>query len=470
MTSGSGHPQSIGKYQIEAVLGRGAMGVVYKAYDPTIERHVALKTVRPDLLGGHDGEQLRARFKREAKAAGRCMHPNIVAVFDFSDQGDTPFIAMEYVKGKELSQFIRQGVMFERSVALFIIAQVLSALEFAHGQGVVHRDVKPDNIIVLKGGKIKVTDFGIARLEVTGFTQVGSVIGTPSYMAPEQFKGDTADHRSDIFSTGVVLFELLTGKKPFPGGSATEIMYRVLNVPPLSFADVGTEAPAALDAAVLKALQQAPEDRYQSADEFARVLRSALSDPKAEGQISQSDEEVLVSTLGSGPALQGAALTSLEADLLGRAEADLAHYIGPIAKILVRKAAAQTTSVTELYKALAEHIPADDDRETFLKRAKRLEGGASRTMATRDTAGRTVSTVVGKTDASDTAFQADVLDSLTGELTIHLGPIARVLVKKSARSAGTLDDLVDTLADHIQDDGDRRSFLDRVTARLPGGA
>ena len=210
------------------------MGVVYKGYDEGIDRYVAIKTVHRNLLSGEEGADWLQRFRREARAAGRCLHQNIVTIFEFGEQEGMPYIVMEFVEGQELSDMIRarDANNIDRARAVEITAQVLDALEYAHANGIVHRDIKPGNIIILKDGTVKVTDFGIARIDSTSMTAHGSVVGTPSYMSPEQFTGQEIDRRSDIFSTGVVLFELLTGQKPFPGKSATEVMYKLLNHQP----------------------------------------------------------------------------------------------------------------------------------------------------------------------------------------------------------------------------------------------
>ncbi len=267
-----GELEKLGKYDILSTLGQGAMGVVYKGFDPHIERTVAIKTIRKDALEHKEMEPLLVRFKREAQAAGRLTHPAIVTVYEYGEEADSAFIAMEFVQGRELKSFLDNSERFPMEMINSIISQLLDALAYSHGQGVVHRDIKPGNIIVLENGKIKVTDFGIARIESSTLTQFGDVIGTPSYMSPEQFSGQQVDNRSDLFSTGVILYHMLTGEKPFPGNSMTTIMHRVMNTDPPLASDLNFQVPSVFDALIFKALAKKPHERFQSAEEFASEL------------------------------------------------------------------------------------------------------------------------------------------------------------------------------------------------------
>ena len=216
--------ESIGRYRVDGLLGTGAMGEVYRAYDPVIDRPVAIKVVRTELAAGSGSEQWLQRFRREARAAGRRFHPNIVAILDFGEDAGMPFLAMEYVDGRSLDAILKTSGPLEPARSVAVITQVLSALGFAHQNGIVHRDVKPSNIMVLNSGAVKVADFGIARIDASEFTIVGDLLGTPAYMAPEQFAGAPVDKRTDLFAAGVILFEMLTGVKPFRGKSITEII------------------------------------------------------------------------------------------------------------------------------------------------------------------------------------------------------------------------------------------------------
>jgi len=219
-------PAKIGKYDIQSVLGKGAMGVVYKAFDPGIERVVAIKTVRKDLV-----EQSMARFKNEAVAAGRLLHPNIVSVYEYGEDDANAFIVMEFVEGTGLREYLNRGANFDLGQIAAMMTQLLQALDFAHERGVVHRDVKPANLILTKNGALKVADFGIARIDTSNLTTMGMVMGTPSYMSPEQCQGQTVDRRSDLFSAAVVLYELLSGEKPFAGALET-IGYKICHENP----------------------------------------------------------------------------------------------------------------------------------------------------------------------------------------------------------------------------------------------
>jgi eukaryotic-like serine/threonine-protein kinase len=264
--------KQIGKYQIRGELGRGAMGVVYRGFDPLIEREVAIKTLRADLLEGAEHATILERFKKEAQAAGRLNHPNIVQVFEYGVDGDQVFIVMELIQGRELTSFLAEAARFDQTHILRMMRELLDALGFAHRHGVVHRDIKPSNIVVLPDGRIKVTDFGIARLESSTLTQAGNILGTPSYMSPEQFMAQRVDGRSDLFSAGVVLYELLTGEKPFAGNSFATIMHKALSETPVAPSMLNITLSRAFDAVVAKAMAKRPDERFQDAQAFIQAL------------------------------------------------------------------------------------------------------------------------------------------------------------------------------------------------------
>jgi serine/threonine-protein kinase len=266
---------SLGKYEIRREIGRGAMGVVYEGYDPFIKRVVALKTIRADQLSGEDSENVIARFRREAQAAGRLSHPNIVSIYDFGEEAGAWFIAMEFVKGRELKECFETNERFTTVSIVRIMSQILEALDYSHRQGVIHRDIKPANIFMLSDGSVKVADFGIAHIEASNLTQVGAVMGTPAYMSPEQIMGLPVDGRSDLFSAGVILYQFLTGERPFSGSAATT-MQKVLKEDPLPPSSLNVQAPLEMDVIVRKALDKRPEDRFQTAAEFAAAIRAAV--------------------------------------------------------------------------------------------------------------------------------------------------------------------------------------------------
>ncbi|MBA3902130.1 MAG: cag pathogenicity island protein Cag6 [Rhodocyclaceae bacterium] len=268
--------KKLGKYEIRRELGQGAMGIVYEGFDPMIGRRVALKTVRRDQLDRAEVEEILARFKREAQAAGRLNHPNVVAIYEYGEDEGTAFIAMEFIEGRELKDRLDASERFPMSEIVRIMAQLLDALDYSHKSGVVHRDIKPSNIILLKDGTVKVADFGIARVESSTLTQAGSVLGTPSYMSPEQFMGQTVDGRSDLFSAGVILYQFLTGEKPFTG-ALTTIMHKVLKEEPAAPSELNVQVPRPFDALIRKALAKRPDERFQSGREFAEAIKAAAA-------------------------------------------------------------------------------------------------------------------------------------------------------------------------------------------------
>ncbi|HET9670256.1 MAG TPA: protein kinase [Casimicrobiaceae bacterium] len=266
--------ERLGKYEIRRELARGAMGVVYEAYDPQIKRRVALKTIRPDQLDGERAADMLARFRREAQAAGRLSHPNIVAIYEFDEDAGTSYIAMEFVEGHELRERFAADERFRLPDVVRIMTQILSALDYSHARGVVHRDIKPANIFVQDDGTVKVADFGIAHVDTSHLTQVGTVVGTPNYMSPEQIMGLPVDGRADLFAAGVILYQFLTGERPFAGSTATT-MQKVLKEEPLAPSTLNVQLPPAIDAVVKKALAKRPEARFQTAAEFSRALADA---------------------------------------------------------------------------------------------------------------------------------------------------------------------------------------------------
>lgn len=267
-------PKKLGKYEIRQELGRGAMGVVYEAFDPLIERTVAIKTILKSTIDKSEVEEAFNRFRREARAAGRLSHPKIVSIYEYGEDDDMAFIVMELIHGKELKEHFEHEERFSIADGIRIVLQILDALDYSHARGVVHRDIKPANILITHDGKIKIADFGIAKVDSSLLTQVGTVMGTPTYMPPEQFMGNEVDQRADLYSTGVILYQFLTGQRPFMGG-VISVMHQVVNqeaTPPSKInADVSTQ----LDEVVKKAMAKRPEDRYQTAAEFMVALKVA---------------------------------------------------------------------------------------------------------------------------------------------------------------------------------------------------
>lgn len=264
----------LGRYEVIGELGQGAMGVVYKARDPLIDRVVAIKTINLGLALD-EKDEYEARFYQEAKAAGRLNHPNIVTIYDVGKSGDVAYIAMEFLEGRELRDVMNEKGMLPVEQVLDVVAQVALGLAYAHEHGIVHRDVKPSNIMLVRDGHVKITDFGIARMASASIrTQTGMVLGSPKYMSPEQVMGKDIDQRSDIFSLGVMLYELLTGQAPFDGENVNAIMYQTLNLVPATPSSLNPVVPEMVNFIVAKALTKGLDDRYQSAKDLAIDLRT----------------------------------------------------------------------------------------------------------------------------------------------------------------------------------------------------
>jgi serine/threonine-protein kinase len=267
-------PWLLGRYEIVAELGKGAMGVVYRANDPMLNRMVAIKTINTEEAGHEGMAEYEARFYTEAKAAGGLNHPSIIIIYDIGKSGHLVYMAMEYIEGCELRELLAQGQPLPVVQAVDIAAQVGEGLAYAHQHQVVHRDIKPANIMITREGRAKIADFGIARMRSSETrTQTGVIMGSPKYISPEQIVGTRADHRSDIFSLGVILYECLTGATPFNGEGLSALMYQITNHDPAPPSSVNPQVPVMLDYIVAKVLAKAPEARYQSAADFANDLR-----------------------------------------------------------------------------------------------------------------------------------------------------------------------------------------------------
>jgi predicted Ser/Thr protein kinase len=272
-----GVPKVIGRYEIVEELGRGAMGSVFKARDPAVGRTVALKTIHTTALEGAQSEEYRARFYREARASGVLAHPGIVPVFDVGEAEGAPFLVMEFVEGRTLADAMKKGERYTLDRICEIGQQLGDALGYAHRQGVIHRDIKPANILmtsraVYGSERPRITDFGIAKLAASEITTTGQLLGTPSFMPPEQFTGSPIDGRADLFSLGVILYSLATGEQPFPGETMTAVSYKVVYTEPIPPAKLNPAIPPGLEAVILKCLAKNPAERYQTGEELAQDL------------------------------------------------------------------------------------------------------------------------------------------------------------------------------------------------------
>jgi hypothetical protein len=266
--------EKIGKYEIIDLLGKGAMGIVYKALDPDIGREVAIKTIRFDLISDDDEkDELMLRFIREARSAGKLVHPNIITIHDVGKEKDMTYIVMQCIEGPSLQNLITSKKKLPAQNIIKLMIQLCDALNFAHESGIVHRDIKPANILLDNSGNPHICDFGVAHVEMSTITQTGATIGTPSYMSPEQVMGKKIDKRSDLFSLGAILYELLTGRRPFEGESITTVIYKIVNEEALPLTQFRKELPPEFEQIIRKALAKDPDDRYGSCAEMAADLK-----------------------------------------------------------------------------------------------------------------------------------------------------------------------------------------------------
>ena len=268
---------NFGRYLVYETIGQGAMGNVYRGLDPAIDRPVALKTIRLDnIVNQNEVFELKERLTREAKAAGQLSHPNIVTIYDVGEEQSVQYIAMEFLDGHTLESLINAKHQWDYKTLCKLVIQVCEALDFAHERGIVHRDIKPANIMLLGDDRVKVMDFGIARFDQSNMTQSGVALGTPNYISPEQLKGQPVDRRSDIFSLGVVFYELLTAQRPFKGDTISALIYSILHTNPAPPSELNLDVPRIFDKIVAKALAKDPDLRFQTAREMADILRKLI--------------------------------------------------------------------------------------------------------------------------------------------------------------------------------------------------
>src|SRR5687767_8939643 len=296
--------KTLGRYNIERVLGKGAMGVVYEGIDPKLNRRVAIKTILKSHLDPDTAKDYSMRFSREAQAVARLNHPHIVQVYDFAEEGDIAYLVMEFIRGKELKNFFDANERFDIKEAVRIMCELLDALDFAHNAGIIHRDIKPANVMLDAQARTKLTDFGVARVQDTDRTQAertqaGTMVGTPAYMSPEQITGGTIDKRSDVFSAGIILYQFLTGEKPFTGGGAWTIAKKIIQEDPPLPSSLNNAVTPYFDAVVNKALSKAAETRYQSAKDFGVALKRAL---QGQGEADDDTDKTVVGEMTLAPA------------------------------------------------------------------------------------------------------------------------------------------------------------------------
>ena len=432
---------TVGDYEIVGLLGTGGMGQVYKVRHLISDRLEAMKVVLPERQ--HD-PNLRERFEREIKVHASLSHPNIAALHTALWHEGRLLMMIEFVEGVSLAERLRTGPLPIRE-GVGAMAQALGALGYAHARGVIHRDVKPANIMIASGGVVKLTDFGIARaVRDTAITQSGLAVGSLFYMSPEQIQGGAIDGRSDIYSAGVTLYEALTGNRPLKGDSDYAIMNAHLVQEPTPPSEWIAGFPAALAQVILKSLAKNPADRFPTAEEFRAALESAGS---------------AVSTTA---AFAAPAMSALDPALLARIEKCLAQALGPVAKPLVARTARRAEAIPDLCRALAEQIPSHAERQAFLKCCETHTGEVAARRSPPSATRLAPSTEV----PTAREWPPQTLDKARKELGQYVGPLARILVDKAAKRSHTTAELVDALCKEIPGANDREKFAAMLRREL----
>jgi serine/threonine protein kinase len=459
-------PQRLGKYPIIGVLGKGAMGAVYRGYDPVIKRPVAIKTIRKELIEEDaKAESLANRFRKEAQAAGALNHPGIVSIYEYGEDDEYAYIAMECVEGNTLRDYLARGATFDERDTVSIMSQLLDALAFAHGHAIWHRDIKPANIMIMANGRIKLADFGVARIESSDRTQASVIMGTPGYIAPEQYLGQSCDWRMDIFSAGVLFYLLLAGQAPFRGRPEA-IMHDVCYVDPEppSVVDPLHRWPK-YDPIAARALQKKPEQRFQSAAEFRSAILAAYARPVSDAisestiiatRVRPAAVEPSASSAPKSTQIAGTSLpppTGWDASVLAKIEVELARFVGPVAKVIVRRAAREHADKSALVAVVGRTIERDEDRERFFLATTGLRSVAPVPVAAGATNPTTQPTGTGP------AMTPQDLERATQLLTAYIGPIARVVARRAAGEGVSRREFFTRVAQTLDSEAQRERFL-----------
>ena len=441
-------PQRIGKYQIRSVLGEGAIGIVYEGFDPDIQRRVAIKILHDHLIKGKVGQDLLTRFKREAISAAKCIHPNIVTILEYGEDGRRPYIVMEYIDGVSVQRLIkyRRSISMKRSLS--IISQLLRALHMAHKRNIIHRDVKASNVLISKeNGRVKLADFGMARLaEGSDLTVVGHFVGTPRYMAPELRLGYEADLRADIFSAARLFLELL---RLLPESSRIPCsrLPEIEHMPPGNRIDYSSFYPTALLPVLIKGLAVKREQRYQTVKEFMRAIKSALIDLRESAGLHPKQAAAIASeSLPDFP---------VSDDELDSMTTLLADFMGPIAKIIMEEHETKSTSALNLATELAKEIPEPEMQEEFLQRWEMMS--ASRRAAIERKEPTINPETANRTDLSEE--EDEVVNRMGSDFAHYVGPIAEPLLRHYSARSKSIDQLVKHLSREIPDREESRKFV-----------
>ena len=438
---------TIGDYQVLGVLGQGGMGAVYRVRNLLSDREEAMKVVLPEIA---DSPESADRFLREIKVQASLQHPHIAALRTAVRVDGRILMIMELIDGVSLAATLRSGRM-PLAAALRIADDVLGALAYAHAQGVIHRDIKPANILVDSRGAAKLTDFGVARaLNEKSLTITGLVIGSLHYMSPEQIRSQAVDFRSDLYSLGVTLYEMLTGRKPIEGNSEYEIMHAHVEQIPAAPADLVPGLPGDVSRVVQKAIAKAPGERFQTATAFQSAIRDALAamDNSETRGLTVPARLAEMQPPGSTP-LPG---TGIDTKIRAKAESRLAEYLGPIAKNLVARAAPRHSDAAAFGKELAEHIPDPKQREKFLT-ALGVKGAAQPNSSTGSGSG------AGSGSRKGSPITEAAIEAAGKALAVYMGPMARVLAARAAKRALSIEELKESLAAEIPGERDRQAFL-----------
>src|SRR5580765_3659777 len=441
--------RQLGKYKIAEVIGASALATVYKATDPEPERVVALKIHRKEGIDPRITAHAVAKFKNQVLAAERLAHPGIADVYEHGEDESLAYLAMEYLAGRGLRDFLTLRLRLGLNDTMSIMSQLLAALDFAHANGVVHRDVKPANIIMLLSGRLKLADFGIALIDTFDLAQAGATAGSPAYMSPEQHSGQEADRRSDIFACGIVLYELLTGNKPFEGPPDT-VGEKICNGAYRPASEANPKgSPAALDPVIARALAKDPAERFPTARDFAGALETAFREGgDAQRHIAAEDHPASVTVRTEDSTVLLSTSLKMSVEDLRAIEVLLTLHVGPMAKLLLKQSARTASDGPVLVSMLAKYIPAEANRKTFITAAmEKLAAGTS-----------------GGADSPTVRFSRNLIDAgavevATKRLARYLGPIAKVIAKKTPGRPSDLRAYYRQLAENIADPLDRVRFL-----------